>query len=193
MANLTRIRAIWSGMPTGLGYSAFHFSGSLEGASLNAAAAAVRALFQGFVGDLPSFMRVEIEPLASVFDDGGRKEAERVIGTLPAAVVGTAGTTAKVAAGVGACISWRTGRYSRGRPIIGRTFLVPLAVTAYDVDGTLNPGLVTALNTAASNFRQAAGVEPVVWQKTGIIDLTRLNPIVAHNVSDRVAVLTSRR
>lgn len=194
MATVTRIRANWTGTPGGTQQTAFHFRGTLAGADLTAAANKVRAFFDGFKGDLSNTWQIGIESNAAVFDDGGAKQDEPTIPSLPAILNGTA-TGQKVAAGAGACITWRTGKYSGGRPVLGRTFVVPLVVAAYDVDGSLNPGLVTALNATATALRSGTGPELVVWQrkKSLLPDLVRVNTVTGHSVSDRVAFLGNRR
>jgi len=53
----------------------------------------------------------------------------------------------------GGCIDWLTGVIHGKHLMVGRTFVVPLAGTAYEANGTLTSGVVAGLANAAETFR----------------------------------------
>lgn len=107
-----------------------------------------------------------------------------------------AGTASNVA-GFGpapamACVSWKTASATRsGR---GRTFLGPLALGSWQADGTLAPGALTAVQTAAGNLvtasdnANAIGAVGIWSEKDHLFRDT-----IAYSVVDQAAVLRSRR
>lgn len=69
------------------------------------------------------------------------------------------------AAGVGARVVWETGVVRGGRRVRGSTFIVPLASTNLDSDGTWNPTAVTSPIKAAADVLLGRAVPPVVWSR----------------------------
>lgn len=107
-----------------------------------------------------------------------------VVGGQPANTYGPAPSMA--------CVTWRTSLASRsGR---GRTFLGPLALSAYEGDGTLVASYLSGIRNAATALVDASdtdfeGGAIAVWsEKDGVA-----RDIVGATVSDQAAVLRSRR
>jgi hypothetical protein len=70
--------------------------------------------------------------------------------------------------------------------------MVPLAVGTYDVDGTLLAGYLTKIRAAATTF--VANGSPVVWHKpVPVVSNGSIHDVVASQVNDKTAMLTSRR
>jgi hypothetical protein len=188
-----RIQAVWTGV-TGLpGYSNHHFdiADSFPTATtIDAAATACRALYNNVAPYLPSAVQVNIRPTADVFDLSGVKLSEKAVATPGSAIVGS--SVAAYAGGVGAVVHWKTGQYLGGRPLSGRTFLVPMA-GAFDTTGTLSPAAQTAITNAANAMRNSAGSPPLVVWKHNIGGTSGFSPVSSITVPDRSAVLRSRR
>lgn len=97
------------------------------------------------------------------------------------------------AAGVGACVTWRTAAVIEGRRVRGRTFIVPLAREEYDTDGTLTTAGLTRMRNSAAGY--AASPATFVFSRPR--DVPSLPgsavPITSGTVTDKVAYLSSRR
>lgn len=109
----------------------------------------------------------------------------------------TGGTAGAFAAPAGACITWSTGTTvvgpsGRARRLKGRTFLVPLHPVVFANDGTITDATLTALRNAASTLWVDGDL--AVWHRPfGAGGNGSSVPVNGSAVSDRAAVLTSRR
>lgn len=116
-------------------------------------------------------------------------------------VVGT--SDAQYAAPAGAVIIWETGVVQDAHRLRGKTYVVPLAATAYAYDGSLTTDALTTVRGAADSL--AAANDLVVWHRprsARAADGSRpavtaraggYANITAATVHDFVAILTSRR
>ena len=119
----------------------------------------------------------------------GDLEAVHVI-TPPANVTSTA--AGNYSAPSGARIEWRTDAIVAGRRLRGRTFFVPLGAGVYDATGTLSTTTLTALTTAANNFKSNSvfgASQGSVWSRTHGIQAD----ITSAFIPDEASVLRSRR
>lgn len=183
----TVVLAVWSGTAGLPGYSRFKFEGALTAAEAGAAATRVKGMFQTMAGLIPTAVTITLQPTAQVFSEQGVLEAEFGI-PAPTAMGGSAAGT--FAAPAGACINWKTGLVFGGRKIKGRTFIVPLASSAYEADGTLVGTARTTVNDAANGLISGTP-KPVIAAASGGSGYAAV--ITTAAVSDRVAVLRSRR
>lgn len=201
--DILRITARWSGFTGAPGYSAFHFSsdaGFWDGGVLtpdaeSAAGTAATRVHDAFVFAnkvLPSPVVVNIEAEAEILNS----DTGEILGVVPVAdpggvaMLGDGGWSAAS----GAVVNWRTNDYRFGRRIRGRTFLVPLAGSAYQSDGTLLGETVSDLERFAGELvGSAGGPEFGVWSRprggSGGVFAT----VVTSNIPDMAAVLRSRR
>lgn len=189
-----RVQLRWSGFPGAPGYSAFHFDAPTEGAGASAqnCADAVRALALTWQNYLPGGVRIAVEAEVQVLDETTGQLQEFVTVTPGADVSGSG--TGNYSSAVGAVLIWNTAGVRRGRRIQGRTFVVPLANTAFANDGTLGTTTQQALQTGASAFANDVS-GPVVWARPtgpGAAD-GQIASITASRVPDLTAVLRSRR
>lgn len=60
------------------------------------------------------------------------------------------------ASGVGVRVQWNTNVFSNGRRVRGSTFLVPLAVSAYDTDGSLSSTVTSTVQAQINALITAA-------------------------------------
>lgn len=194
MARIARSKLIWTGFTGAPGYSVFHGSvfqadAQQEATDFSEAVAAFGSLIAPYLPNAVSVQRVaEVEILE---DSTGTLED---VLTVPgrAAAQGSGGTN--YAAPIGAVIGWNTGRIRNGRRMRGRTFVVPLANSAYETDGSLLPAVVTGLTTAANTLLQAAGTELLVYGRPTPLAADGVSGVVTGvRVPDMAAVLRSRR
>lgn len=140
--------SVWNGAGGILGYTKFRWFGELTASEASTALAKHRAFFAGLGIYIPTGVSVSFNSLMEHYDGQNEKTGTVTAGTPAASVTGTA-TGAYNAAG-GAWVTWRTGKYSLGRPVTGRTFIVPIGATGMQSDGTPVTGLVNDLNSAAA-------------------------------------------
>lgn len=201
--NILRITALWSGFMGAPGYSNFFFNtdggfwdGGLVGdatqEAANGAAERVLAAFNLMREELPSGVEIQLDPEADVIDsDTG--EMLGIIEVPGGNAIGAGGGGGWSAAS-GAVVNWRTNDFRFGRRIRGRTFLVPLAGSAYESDGTLAGGSRNAIRDFGAEMVGGTGSADFgVWSRprdgAGGVWATA----VAATVPDMAAVLRSRR
>lgn len=189
-----RIQMRWTNFSGAPGYSAFHFDSATEGAGPTAqqCADAVGTLVTSWQTHIPDPVNLTIESEVQVLNEltGELLSFETI--TPPALTGG--GATGNYSAASGAVIIWNTAGVRRGRRIQGRTFVVPLAATAFATDGTLSPTAQSSMQAAATTFADSI-TAPVVWARPsgpGASD-GQTASITQARVPDLAAVLRSRR
>lgn len=194
MALLWRVSAKWSGGQIGSGFTNMFFT---EGVSTaQTAADSVRTFFRavyGFTGAfLPTGITVAFPTLVDVLEPG----TGALVTSIPVTNGGnlTGADSTKYAAPAGICVTWRTAGIVNGHRVRGRTFFVPIGGSALDTNGTpLDSFVSTAQTSAASLIADPA--ELTVWHRP--LSLAAgggsAHPVLASAVSDKVAMLTSRR
>lgn len=187
MANLARIRTVWSGAQvTGAGVSTWYWDeadvGFIE--SIDAFWAAVRNLIPIGVGlTTPSsgdLLDVASGKITGTWNDG-----------IPSLVTGNG--TGTFAAGVGARVRWDTTGIKNGRRIRGSTFIVPLVTSVYDSDGSISPGALSVLQTAVSQLATNAAGNLRVWSRPKAGSGGQQSGVLSGFVPDTVSWLRSRR
>jgi hypothetical protein len=188
-------RPEWTTSSGGVGYSVLHAS---VVASSQGWVDAVRTMFNAVAGQLPNDVSISFP--------GEYLERDTETGTLlgstavtpPASVTGS--SAGVYAAPAGARIRWNTGAIVAGRRVSGSTFLVPLATTAYQTDGTILAAVITTLQNAAQAYLDDVDMVPAVWSRptfTGdppVLDRGgSIHAVQGVAIPDRVAVLRSRR
>lgn len=152
MVNVSTVTAIWSGFTGSPGYTLFRFNELDTGAKLNAAGAAMRNFLSTIATNMASgagAWSIQVQGLVQHHDIGtGDLQGESTMGTVPNVITGSGTAGAAYAGGSGAVVHWTTGSTHNGRKIRGRTFLVPLLLSAFSADGTITTGLITSLTTA---------------------------------------------
>lgn len=195
--DIFRLTARWTGFSGAPGFSNFYFAaGTLDGGILGDVAQDAGdnliTAFAGLQSVLPTGVSISIESEVAVLNS----ETGEVLDYEQINVTGRSdGTAAGGYAGpTGAVINWRTNDVRFGRRIRGRTFLVPLASTAFDGQGSLSAGALADVQEFADDVRAGfVGAEFGVWsrprQGAGGVFAT----VTSHNVPDLAAVLRSRR
>ena len=208
MATIMRVKARWSGFAGSPGYSNFYFrdfsSGAPTDADADAAADRVETFFQALPAYLTNATRITVQSDAEVIEETNGEIVSVLNAGARVAIAGTGGTGGYSAAS-GAVVTWRTGGVVAGRRVRGRTFLVPLAASAYGADGTITTGLVGTLQTAGAALISIAGSPDVgVWARPHKQHVNKAGETIpardgswwaatSVTVPTKVAVLRSRR
>lgn len=187
MANLARVRTVWSGTPVvGGGVSTFYFAEAHSGF-----VADVASFWSALLSKIVTGVTLTTENTGDLID----VETGAITGswTDGSTSVQTTSGTGSYAAGVGARIRWSTSGISNKRRVRGSTFIVPLSVTNYDADGTLVTAMVTSLGTAAGALFTGAEGNMRIYTRpvTGVGG--KASAVVGYTTPDRVSWLRTRR
>jgi hypothetical protein len=146
---LMRVTTRWSGFTGAPGYSVMHFSAfEATAAAAQDAVDAVRVFFDSVKGHLPSIVSLQVLSDVEIVQEDNGQLLDIV--TAPVAPLVVNGSVAGAySAPSGAVIHWLTNTVSNGRRVRGRTFLVPLANSQYEANGTLLATTVTSITNAA--------------------------------------------
>lgn len=201
--DILRITARWTGFSGAPGYSNFHFTtdgGFWDGGFLtpdaevaaNGAAERVISAFSGTRSIFPSEVSIGIESEAEILDsDTGEIQGVVAIEDPPSTVGQATGGYSAVS---GAVVNWRTNDYRFGRRIRGRTFLVPLAGSTYQSDGTLTSDALDGLRGFGNTIVNGSGSADFgVWSRPRAGAGGVFATAVGASVPDMAAVLRSRR
>jgi hypothetical protein len=196
MADVFRVQATWQGFAGAPGYTNHYYNAPLVGTfAAQGAVNASRAFFQAISLHIPSGVSIQVEATVAQLDEStGVQSDEFVVGT-PATVVSGGGAATR-AAPVGACVTWKTSTFVRGRRLRGRSFIVPLSTASYENDGTLSGGFLTAARAAATQMCDNGATSTSrfgVWSRPRGGVGGQFGTATSASVADRAAVLTSRR
>lgn len=197
---MQRTQIIWQGFTGAPGYSTFYsrVSDPVQHDS-RLAANTLRDALQALTNFLPQDVTLTFPRETELIEDTTGEMVDFL--TMDPVVLDRQGlASGPYSAASGAAVEWRTLGVRRGRRVRGRTFLVPLANSGYEDDGTLASGVITALNAFAAEIADPDGPQFLVWSRpirnpdTGaIIEEGSSHRIESGSVRDRVAVLRSRR
>lgn len=198
MAPILKVKIKWSGFAGAPGYTNLFFDDATGPPTQTTAdnAKLKAGNFCSYINSLlPIETSVQVQTDVEVIEETNGEMVNVFNVATHTPVQGTA-PSAPYSAASGACISWRTAGVRNGRRVRGRTFLVPLANSAYQSDGTLSSSAITSLTTNLNSFLSTSGpatfgvyCRPTSKEATdGIFHAT-----LGFTVPDRVAVLRSRR
>lgn len=187
MANLVRLRTLWSGPPVvGEGVSTFYLD---EGAS-------------GFLSDFHTFWAAVGNRVPTGITWTTPNTGDLVdINTGELTGTWTDGSSSSVsssgagayAAGVGARFTWPTSGIRNGRRVRGSTFLVPLVTSCYQADGTIDGAVWTSLSSAAGALYTGTAPALRVWSRPVNGAGGQSNTVIGSALPDKVSWLRSRR
>lgn len=201
---ILRVKTRWTVPGAGVAYSVMHFGdgGDPQGDNTDAdnATLAVNTFFTAVKLYMPSVVSLKIERDVELLS----AETGNLITVLQsvdrAVLTGGAAASQTWASPAGVCITWNTAGIrtvtSTPRRVRGRTFLVPLASGAFDIDGTVNSAAMTVFNNAATglvgNFANAQfGI--FARPTAGAVVPGAFHTVTGHRITDHAAILRSRR
>jgi len=187
MANLARVRTVWSGTPvTGGGVTTFYWNEA----------------HSGFVADLGAFWTALASRLAggiSLTTENSGDLVDETTGAITGtwtdgstSIVNTSGSGV-FAGGVGARIRWQTTGITNKRRVRGSTFLIPLTVNEYDAQGSLATAFLTAAGGAAGNLFTASEGNLRIWTRPVGGSGGHAHVVTNFTIPDRISWLRSRR
>lgn len=201
--DILRVTARWTGFTGAPGYSNFFFAndagfwdgGIIGDATQTAVDNAAHAVYRAFgaIGSiLPADATVQVETEASVLDSDSGELIGSIDVSAPESVTGS--DAGGYSAASGAVVNWRTADYRFGRRIRGRTFLVPLAGSAYQSDGTLTSDALDSLRSFGDRIIEESDPSSFgVWSRPRSGAGGVFATVTQAQVPDMTAVLRSRR
>lgn len=158
------------------------------------AVARVRSFWQALDGLYPQQVSVQVESEVELIEHTNGKLVD--VFSVPSVAPVPGFAVANFSAPVGAVINWRTGTIRNGRRLRGKTFVVPLANTAFDTTGTLSDAARSTLSVAAAALAATTGSPDLFvygrpTTKGGSDGV--LGVVTSSSVPDMAAVLRSRR
>lgn len=188
----TTLTVKWENFPGAPGWTRIKFNGALDAAAAQTAANNLKTFLNGIVSFIPTGITLTIQPTAEAHTDAGILTDIVAIGSPPSAATGSA--TGKYTGGGGAVIHWITGAIHLGHKVRGRTFLVPLAGSAFDTNGTIDNTALLSLRGAADALVASTPKLAVSSKKppdgSGAV-LTTV--VVSAVINDKAAIMRSRR
>jgi len=198
VASILRVTTQWSGFTGAPGWTVTHWGagGGTLTEACDAATSAMRTFWDSLKTNFPTGITFQVLQEVPMLDvaSGSLQDVLSATST-PAAVTGLgSGVTAAPA---GASVIWGTGTVRNGRRLRGRTYLVPLASTQYEANGSLTASAITSIGNAAQTLRSTVASPLMVFGRPDA-DVPGLETgvaanVVSHSIRDLVAVLRSRR
>jgi hypothetical protein len=200
MPNVQRLKLTWTGWTGAPGRTTMHFSDAV-------AAQSVVDITMNFLVDVLSSNATAMDriPLGvqisadSVVDlvDAATGDITGQVGITPGPnITGTGGQNWVGVAG--ACVTWLSGAFINGHRIVGRNFLVPLAMVCYGTDGTLDNTFRSELAAAAATYITNVAslvvlrrAKPAANGKPAVVGES--HPATAARVTDQASYLSTRR
>lgn len=187
MTQIARLQVAWSGATvTGPGLSTFYASTSGTGFS-----AAVHTFFDTSPLLFPAGTTITVPSGGDLIED----TTGALAGTWnePGGGGVTVGTeTGSWSAGVGMQVRWPTGGIVGGRKVVGSTFLVPIAGSLFDTDGTIDAAVVSSVEVQANALLAAVPTLRILSRPKGL-RVGSSHTVLRVVVPDRTSWLRSRR
>lgn len=191
---LYRVKTRWTGFTGSPGYTILHFDAATEPTTAGAQSAYTSAhtFFQGISSALPSAVRLTVETAVELIDTPTGMMQDVFTVTAGTAISGT--VTGGFSSSTGACVNWNTPEVRNGRRVRGRSFIVPLASSQYDTDGTLTAASLTDLQAAADALA-GSGFSFMVYKRPTVKGASDgdASAVTSARIADKTAILRSRR
>lgn len=183
---LNRIRVEWTGWGGGPAVSTFYSDGAALPNLTD-----LRTFYLALAGQIPTGISIQVKGEGDKIrsSDGGLVGSW--VGTAPAAVSCTGGTSYSSASG--AHVTWLTDTIHGRRRLKGKTFIVPLGGGCYGSNGRISSAVVTVLQNAATTFLNSGSTLYQVWGRPGPNGGGMSAQMKTAKVTDLPSVLTSRR
>lgn len=185
MSNIWRVRTAITG-GSGASQLSTHFFDQAAGLTAQGAADAVHAFWDAIKGKIVNTYSFQVEHVVEDIDYTTGKPTGLTPVTA-ALVTGTVNNFPNPWA-TQALVSWRTGLFSGGREIRGRTF-IPGTLQADTVNGAPQAALVTLINTAATTLATDPNSSLCIFSRKK----HAVGIVTSGQCWDKFAVLRSRR
>lgn len=187
MANLCRVRSVWSGAQiTGPGVTTWYLAETATGflSDIN--------IFWGNVGNrFPAGLTVYTSNTGDLIDvDTGALSGTWTDGIVSS--VNTSGAGA-YAGGVGARIKWSTSGVRNGRRVRGSTFLVPLLASSYATDGTIDAAVLGSIQGFVNTLSTSLSPDLRIYSRPSGGQAGQASTVTGATVPDQVSWLRTRR
>lgn len=196
MANIARVRCVWSGFPGGPGVSTHYLDPGFAAGSLGV----IRTFYNGLISYLPNTISIQVPGSGDILDDANGELVSQWTDTTPAVCVGT--SASGYAAPAGMIVQWKTATIVDGNRLVGKTYIVPMA-NVFEPGGTPTSAVVTSVGTLALSMVTGLAGDLLVWHRPikanpeadppVVGRLGSSAPVTTVSVPDRAAVLRSRR
>jgi hypothetical protein len=181
VGDFNKVVTTWSGFPGAPGFTTMYFDGAST-----PPLAALQTFWSTIKNIFPTTVSLQVANSGVSINLGTGKPDGTWSGTAQTPVVGTGANA--YAAPAGAEVEWKTGQFSNGREIRGKTFLVPIIIATYQTDGTIADTNRDAITTAATTL-MAATPKIGVWSR----GKHQWQTATSARCLDKVVVLRSRR
>lgn len=190
MTALAQIKVAWSGAGV-VGNSTSTFYSYTTGGALPQTANGLTTFFNAIKGLISSGITITVPQAGQTYDDVTGQLVGSWGGPAQAPVAGTAAGAQQSASG--ASVEWITGVILRRHLLVGRTFLVPLASSAFNSSGVLSPASVTTIASAAAGLASLQSAR--IWSRPSVANshVGGSGVIISASVKNLNAVLRSRR
>lgn len=198
MSEIIRLRVDWTGFIGAPGYTNLYFrdftAGAITQGIVDGSITKTDTWLDAYASSINNTVSYVINPTVDVIEDTTGELQGFMTGTPDTTRIGT--QTAAYSAVSGGCINWYTDGVRNGRRIRGRTFMVPLAASAYGTDGTLDATKLATFRAANTAMVSHTGDGDLgVWSRPSAPAATDGVWYVANSstMADKAAVLRSRR
>lgn len=175
MVNIRRVRAVWALSNGDVGYSNFYTL--YQSGKVNATYGHATTFLTNLSTIIRSTVTVRVDPVTEILDSVTGTIINSETATSPTTVTCT-DTGQSLPAQAQGLIRWRTGFYSFGRELRGKTYIP--APTEGSSDGLpLGPYITTVTNAASTFINDCTPDEPLlVWGKThGVVAPIKAGPV----------------
>jgi hypothetical protein len=185
---MNRVRVVWSNWPGAPGYSNFYVGTTITDHT------PIRTFFNALTTYLPAAVTITVPTSGDQISEATGAITGSYSATVTGgAVNGSAGNTGVYAGGSGAVCEWQTSLIVAGRRPLGKTFIVPSYGAAFDANGSLAAGYITALQNAGTALISALSGELKVWSRPRPSLAGANATVTACRVPDLAVALRSRR
>lgn len=159
MPSINRVRVTWTQFPGAPGLSTFYLNEATTDVT------ALKTFFTAIKDLVPSGLTFTIPQAGDVIDVGTGQISGVWTGTGGGQVVSAASSALTYSGSSGAMVRWISGAIVEGHRLTGRTYIVPLVSSAYDVQGSLATTAQTTLQTAANAMVTSYAQNLLVYHK----------------------------
>lgn len=188
----------WSGGPMGVGLSVLNFqSDALFATDVAELATAINTGMGEWQQTIPSAVTFQVVNEMELRDNSSGQLLQVVSGTVPAPRVGSV-ASGTYAAGVGGRVRWNTAGVRNGRPVIGTTYVIPMASTQFEANGTISAAALARLQAGGDQLIALANTAEAplaVFSKPTTAGGSdgMLSLVSSAGVPDQASWLTTRR